>query len=153
MIPIAKGCGTAETSLWPVIVGGLLTMGGGAITGGVTPGVNLLQSRRDKQKRRAEIFEELVTSVYDFDLWLDEMENLKALGREAELRVSPFAKMEGLAAVYFPRFMLQIEELLTVSRRYQTWIVTAGYKRMRGRDPEEVMAGLSPAYDLYLEKR
>jgi hypothetical protein len=115
--------------------------------------VNLLQSRRDKQKRRAEKFEELVTSVYDFDLWLDEMENLKTWGKEAELRVSPFAKMEGIAAVYFPRFMPQIEELLTVSRPYQTWIVTAGYKRMQGSDPGEVMAGLSPAYDPYIEKR
>jgi hypothetical protein len=143
----------AETSLLPVIVGGLLTMGGGAVTGGITLAVTLLQSSREQHRRRSEKFEELVTSVYDFDLWLDERENLKAWGKEAELRVSPFAKIEGIAAVHFPDFAPQIEELAVAVRPYEIWIVTAGYKRVRGGEPEEVLDGLSAAYNPYVEKR
>ena len=128
-------------------------MGGGVLTGGITLVVNLLQSSRDRQKRRAEKFEELITSVYDFDVWLDEKENIKAWGKEAELRVSPFAQIEGVAAVYFPRFTPQIEELAAASRPYLIWMATAGYNRVRGSGAEDVNAGLSVAYEPYIEKR
>jgi hypothetical protein len=72
----------AETSLLPVVVGGLLTMGGGAVTGGITLIVNAIQSSKDKEKRRAEKFEELVTAVYEFETWLDDRENMLAFGKE-----------------------------------------------------------------------
>ena len=63
----------ADSSLAPVIVGGLLALGGVALTGGVSVGVRFLQSREEKRKRRAEKFEELVAALYEFDHWLDKL--------------------------------------------------------------------------------
>ena len=60
----------SNVSLWPVIVGGLLTMGGGVIAGGVTFVEKFVEKSAEKKKKRAEKFEELVSAVYEFDHWL-----------------------------------------------------------------------------------
>lgn len=117
----------ADTSLWPVVVGGLLT--GIFALGGIGVGLvgasrrDAAQERRDARKRRADKFEELVAAVYEFDHWL-------TLTRQRELEkkegvpeaVSPFAKLQAISSVYFPQFSKLVDELDIVSSRYVAWI-------------------------------
>jgi hypothetical protein len=143
----------ADGSLAPVIVGGLLAMGGGAVTGGITLIVNAIQSSKDKEKRRAEKFEELVTAVYEFEAWLNDRENMMAWGEKVEIGVSPLAKLESISAVYFPTFMKKIEALALVSKNYQAWMAEAGFKRTSGKTAQEVNEGLIDVYNPYLVRR
>jgi hypothetical protein len=57
----------ADSSLLSVVVGGLLTMGGEIIAGGVTWAVNLFQANEEKKKRRADKLEELVMAIYEHE--------------------------------------------------------------------------------------
>lgn len=91
----------AATSLWPVIVGGLLTLAGTAAASVVTLIRDKAQEQRDAHKRRADKFEELVAAVHEFDHWL----------RGGGMTVSPIAKVQSISAVYFPQFSELISEL------------------------------------------
>ena len=142
----------ADSSLVPVVVGGLLAMGGGVVTGGITLIVNAIQSRKDKEKRRTEKFEELVTAVYEFDTWLEDKENIRAFGKEGDIKVSPFAKIEGISAVYFPMFLKKIKEVAMTSSKYEAWMAGAGYKRVSGK-VSEMNDGLSEVFDGYAARR
>ena len=113
----------ADTSLWPVIVGGLLGMSG-TMVGVIGATIrDAAQQRHEKTKRRADKFEELVAAVYEFDYWL-------TLTRQRELQkiegitetVSPFAKVQSISSVYFPQFSKSVRELDAVSSRYVAWI-------------------------------
>jgi hypothetical protein len=95
----------ADTSLWPVVVGGLLGVGGTLVGVIGTTFREAAQQRHEKAKRRADKFEELVAAVYEFDHWLDIMRHRDAFGAgEAPETVSPFAKVQSISAVYFPQF-------------------------------------------------
>ncbi len=141
-----------DSSLIAVIVGGLLTMGGGAVTGGVTLIVNAIQSKKDKEKRRVEKFEDLVTGVYEFDAWLDKKEQIQAFGKEGDVLVSPFAKLEAISAVHFPTFLKRMEDLSVVSRNYEAWMATAGHMRTTGK-VAEMNTGLNAVYEPYVRRR
>lgn len=84
----------ADNSLLPVVVGGLLTMGGVAISGGITFFVHWLDRSEEKRKRGADKFEELVKSIYEFDEWLNMKEADMAFGQKIKLDISPFAKID-----------------------------------------------------------
>ena len=86
----------ADTSLWPVVVGGVLAgifALGGVIAGQIgTARRDAAQERREARKRRADKFEELVAAVYEFDHWVDSIRQRDAGGADIPERVSPFAK-------------------------------------------------------------
>jgi hypothetical protein len=130
----------ADTSLWPVVVGGLLT--GLFALGGIGVGLvgsvrrDAAQDRREARKRRADKFEELVAAVYEFDHWLE--------------TVSPFAKLQAISSVYFPQFSKLVGELDIVSSQYVAWIY----------NPQEVTLSdtgkplpFVEAYKPYMQKR
>jgi hypothetical protein len=62
--------------LLPVVVGSVLALLSAAYA-------QKLQSKTDKEKRRAEKFEELVTALYEHDHWLEDVRNYRVLGEEA----------------------------------------------------------------------
>ena len=69
----------ADTSLWPVVVGGLLALGG-TVAGAIATTIrDAAQQRHEIRKRRADKFEELVAAVYEFDHWLESIRNRDAL--------------------------------------------------------------------------
>ncbi|SFP95094.1 hypothetical protein SAMN05216330_112153 [Bradyrhizobium sp. Ghvi] len=141
----------AATSLWPVVVGGLLTMCGVAVSGGVTIALNRVQARDEQKKRRAEKFEQLVNAVYEFDLWLDIKEDVLARLEKIKLEVSPFAKLEAISAVHFPQFLPKIEELHQATLPYINWMTEAGIKRANG--DFTMHEGLKELYGNYAQKR
>jgi hypothetical protein len=72
----------ADTSLWPVVVGGLLALGG-TVAGAIATTIrDATQQRYETRKRRADKFEELVAAVYEFDHWLDGIRNRDAYGND-----------------------------------------------------------------------
>jgi hypothetical protein len=143
----------ADTSLLPVVVGGLLAMGGGAVTGGITLVVNAIQARQDKERRRTAKFEELVTVVYEFEAWLDDREDNLAFGKDLKAGVSPLAKLEGISAVYFPVFLESIAALSKAAKDYQAWMGERGARRGSGIPPSEWNAGFDEVYKPYLHRR
>jgi hypothetical protein len=118
----------ADTSLWPVVVGGLLT--GLFALGGI--GVGLVGTacreaaleRREARKRRADKFEELVAAVYEYDHWLDSSDRERDASGFVQTRntVSPFAKVQSISSVYFPQFSELIGMLDFATHEYIVWI-------------------------------
>jgi hypothetical protein len=90
-------------NLLPVIVGGLIGLAGGFI------GPWFLQRAKDtseRKKHRAEKFEELVQTVYEDRFWLNNVKDIRVFGDKRDEPPSPFAKLESIAMVYFPQFLL-----------------------------------------------
>lgn len=140
----------ANDSLWPVIVGGLLAMGGIAINNVVNFLLNRQKSEEEKRKERAAKFEELVAAIYEFDHWLD-IERNRGLGSITDApTMSPFAKIQAIGAVHFPNLDPLIRELEDKTATYRNWIETANYQRQSGqlvKFPSGYMEALKPYMD------
>jgi hypothetical protein len=128
----------ADTSLWPILLTGLFTLGGSL--GGIGVGLvgtarrDAAQERREARKRRAEKFEELVAAVYEFDYWLEGVRDREAFGRYGiPVAASPFAKLEAISAVYYPQFQRLIADVWVAADRYQNWIRRVADERKDGR--------------------
>jgi hypothetical protein len=119
-----------DTSLWPVIVGGLLGVGGTMVGVIGTTIRDVAQQRQEKTKRLADKFEELVAAVYEFDHWLEGLRDREAFGRDGiPVTASPIAKVNSISAVYFPQFSKLILELEAAADRYRGWIYAAKKER------------------------
>jgi hypothetical protein len=146
----------ADTSLWPVVVGGLLA--GLFALGGIGVGLvgtarrDAAQEHHEKAKRRADKFEELVAAVYEFDHWLDSSRQ-RAFGADIPETVSPFAKVQSISSVYFPQFDEAIRELDGATTRYRMWIQAAAVRRLDNNITQEVSEGLTEAFTPYAQKR
>jgi hypothetical protein len=104
----------------------------------------------EKKRRRAQKFEELVAAVSEFDRWIDNFRDKVALGLEARQspEVSPFAKIEAIALVYFPHLNARIAALNLEATKYRVWMIDAGQKRLSGMT-EGVGEGFNQAYSAY----
>jgi hypothetical protein len=137
----------ADTSLWPVVVGGLLT--GLFALGGIGVGLvrtarrDAAQERRETRKRRADKFEELVAAVYEYDHWLKRIVS----GSDEPKTMSPFAKVQSISAVYFPQFDGLIRELDFAA--YAMWVHNT---KMRTNRATQVTDGMDETYGAYYQK-
>jgi len=140
----------AEPSLMPIVVGGLLAIAGTivGVMGSVI--VSFLQNKREKAKKRAEKFEELVAAVYEHRHWLEVAQHIRVFGKEENLPLSPATKLHAISTVYFPELEQSIERLLSEARDCEAWMLKAGLKRMKG-DPSYA-DGLDDAYRPYLSQ-
>jgi hypothetical protein len=112
------------------IVGGAIAV----VSGWLGPWV--IEGRKEKaelKKRRADKFEEMVGAVYEFDHWLDTARGRALGGITSEPTVSPFAKIQAIAAAYFPDFDPLIRDLDRKTNDYRAWIETAAFERVSGR--------------------
>lgn len=141
----------ADTSLEPVIVGGLIAMGGVLISGTITLAVSFIQTRAERKKRRADKFEEFVTAVYEFDHWLEGRRLKQAYGEDIEDGISPFAKMQSISSVYFPQFDGNLNAVSTAASRYQLWISEAAQRRIAMST--NINDGFADAYRPYVTAR
>ena len=120
----------SDTSLWPVIVGGALALVGSF--GGIII-ANVFQGKREKEKLRAEKFEELVRTIYEFDAWLIERRSSSFdLNSKREETISPMAKVDAITAIYFPRFMPMIWDLEQASFHLEEWIAQSRINTLQG---------------------
>ena len=138
----------SDTSLWPVIVGGALALVGSF--GGVII-ANVFQGKREKEKRQAEKFEELVKTIYEFESWLIERRD-SSYDRDSKPGeiISPLAKIDAITAIYFPRFMPMVRDLGQASFHFEGWIA---HNRMNVLQGTPSLDGHNEAYGTFLAKR
>jgi hypothetical protein len=132
-----------EVSLLPVIVGGAI---------GVAGPVALLwfQTKSDKKKARAAKFEELVSSIYDTDHWLDRQESYRVYGTAPEpTETSPVGKAKTIATVYFTRLRTDVETFADAARNQEMWQLEMATKRL-ANPLTFVTEGHTEAYTQYL---
>jgi hypothetical protein len=115
----------ADTSLLGVVVGGVIALAGFVVR-------DVLQEWRDKKKRRADKFEELVAAVYEFDHWIEAARDKYVYGRDVPETVSPFAKVQSISSIYFPQFRILVGELNSAALMYRVWMLGAQGKRLNG---------------------
>ena len=143
----------ADTSLWPVVVGGLLGVGGTMVGVIGTTIRDVAQQRHEKAKRRADKFEELVAAVYEFDHWLGSSGQRDAFGvGDAQRTVSPFAKVQSISAIYFPQFSESIGELDGASAQYLIWVFNTEQLRLANA-AARLWDGFNEVSIPYVEKR
>lgn len=131
--------------LLPVVAGGALTLAGISWT-------HRLQTRADRQKRRSEKFEELVSAVYEQDHWLDSFRDSTAFGEKLTLQPPPLSKVAAIATVYFPAFHLKIRTYEIGCLEFQSWAVGAARKRIRG-ELDNIIDGHQEANAKYIAGR
>jgi hypothetical protein len=141
-----------ETNLLPVVVGGALSMGGIGIGLVVALVRDWISRKEERRKLRADKFEELVAALYEFDHWVDTARTRALGGAAPEPSVSPFAKIQAIASVYFPQFDPLVRELDRGTANYRVWIETANYKRTSGQ-LTRLPDGLSEAMKPYNDSR
>lgn len=140
----------SDVQLLPVIVGGLLAMGGGLIAGASTIFISWRKDKTDLKVRRAEKIEQLAAAIYEFDHWLETKQSIMVYLTDEKLGPSPFYKIQAIAAVYFPALLPQIALLKGGSHIFTDWIAKAALKRLEG-NIAGVNEGLTGAYNPYLE--
>jgi hypothetical protein len=147
----------ADTSLWPVVVGGLLT--GLFALGGIGVGLvgtarrDAAQERRETRKRREEKFQELVAAVYEYDHWTDQTRWRAIFDEDIPQTVSPFAKIQSISAVYFPQFGRLVDELNAYASQYVSWIYTTAAAKKGSKGYAEASDGFNEAYMPYMNSR
>ncbi|TFV74096.1 hypothetical protein E4K64_19070 [Bradyrhizobium frederickii] len=142
----------SDTSLWPVVVGGLLTLAGTAAGSVVTIIRDVAQHRRDAKKRRADKLEELVAAIFDFNHWLECERKRKVYGEDIPATMTPFAKVQSITSIYFPRFSNLVTELDLAASKIEIWIAKGAHKRLN-KDVAGLNDGWVEAYEPYVEKR
>jgi hypothetical protein len=136
-------------TLMPVIVGGLIGIGGTLVG---PPFLHWIQTKAEKKKKRADKFEELVEAIYAFDHWMDLLKSIRVFGEDDKEPISPLAKIQAISSVYFPQFDTAISEMNTTALAYQVWMFEAGQRRIAGKIAE-VKKGHIELYRPYSEKR
>lgn len=91
-----------------------------------------LNERSEKKRRRSEKFEDLVAILHEHRHWLDMCKDVKAWGEDKPLGVSPLARGQAIAIVYFPQLVAGIKELDTAATQYEFGVLSAGAKRLNG---------------------
>lgn len=75
-----------DTSLMPVIVGGVLAIAGGATSSVI---LHVMRTKAEKRNKRSEKFEEMVAAVYEHSHWLEQARNIRVFGSEGAITLSP----------------------------------------------------------------
>lgn len=140
----------SNTSLLPIIVGGLLALGGGVVAGSFALFTRYLQSVDDETKRRAQKFEELVQVLHEHKHWLDITRSIRVYGAVGTIEQSPIHKAIAIMTVYFPEHYLKLNELDTAADQYEIWMMVASQKRMKG-EIANLNEGHREASDHYLK--
>jgi hypothetical protein len=117
-------------TLVPVVIGGAIALAGTWLGPWIT---ERHKEKSERKKKLADKFEEMVGAIYQFDHWLDTERNKALGGTTGETPVSPFAKIQSIAAVYFPRFDPMIQELEHKTTEYRAWINAANFARTSGQ--------------------
>jgi hypothetical protein len=115
------------TTLWPVIVGGVIGLVGGF---GSATLVHLLQAKQAKKRRREEKFQDLIVAILETQTWLDSVRNSKFWGKEEPTGLPPISKAYAIATIYFPHLVTKINELNDATQEHVKWIAQAAMKKL-----------------------
>ena len=91
-----------------------------------------------------------MAALYEHKHWLGLVEKNRLFGNNESAGMSPFAKAEAIATVYFPEFLAVLAGVDTVSREYEVWMLAAAQKRLATGIIDK--SGLDAVYKPYLQK-
>lgn len=141
--------GSVLAAVVPVVVGGLLTLAGGA---GMQWYLHREKTVEERRLRRAAKLEELVAAIYDLHHWLSMECNRVVFGTPSDETPSPLGKVQGITALYFPEFADQVRALERGADKYEAWIFDRGQARLRG-EIDQLRDGNIEAYSDYSRVR
>jgi hypothetical protein len=121
---VAQTIASALVPLLSVAPGGWLTLQG-------TRSTQKLQLEEEKARRHADKLEQLVLAVHEQDHWLDRVRS-EVYGGEAVKEIPPGARVDAIAAIYFPEAALQVRVLDAAVADYVAWAAKATLKRAQG---------------------
>jgi hypothetical protein len=145
----AQSSGMLAT-LVPVVIGGVIALSGTWL------GPWISERHKEKQERKkinASKFEELVAAVYEFDGWLDKERDANFANEASKQGMSPFAKLEAIAAVYFPQFDGLIRQLDQEAGKYTIWMNQTRVKIITGTLAADPLDGYKEMIEPYAEAR
>jgi hypothetical protein len=134
--------------LLPVIVGGLIAIGGGFASAVF---LHRRHTKAEKRKLRAEKLEEFVTALYEHKHWLDKIRNIRVSGAPEIEPPTPFAKVQAICSIYFPQLQGKIKALDLAADKIEVWTWDAAHKRNQG-DPtyaNDAAAAYKPYGELF----
>jgi hypothetical protein len=132
-----------------VILGGVLAVGGGAITQWQ---LHTWKTKEERRARRVAKYEELIAAIYEYDHWLGTLRNINVFGRELSETASPFAKMYAIVTLHFPEFTDHVKELDRLGDNYQLWIFQKGKQRLNN-EIQKLNDGFDEVYKPYAKAR
>lgn len=80
--------------------------------------------KRERLVIKREKLEELMSYVYDLDIWLDKEKNATFFAGAPNITPNPFHKIEMLGLLYFPELKKQIASLASKQIAYRKWILS-----------------------------
>ena len=119
----APTIGSVLAAVVPVVVGGVMALIGG---GGMQWYLHRDKTQTDRLMRKADKFEAFVAALFEHEHWLEDERAKYVMGREIVLGPTPFGKLQGLAAVYFPEFEERVDELGSCVLDYEKWMMAEG---------------------------
>ena len=108
----------------------------------------------EKNKRRAEKFEELVAAVVEHFHWMANIRYFYISGQGSQpTSLSPIMKIDAIASTYFPEFEKLVRQLDSASNKYEVWILDMGQKRVRNEPGYERLTGHDDVVTTYTDIR
>ena len=93
--------------------------------------------------------EELIALVYELDHWMDNLRVINVFGKDERKTISPFSKLNAIAAIHFPEFLPSIKKLDRAANEYSRWMLAKGQQRLAGNF-DALGEGLEEAYEPYV---
>lgn len=135
---------SAILTLAPVIVGGLLAIGG-ALSGTLL--TYLLTQRAQRKKLKREKLEQLLSAANRTEHWLDEYKNTKLDNIEKDIGASPISEVEYLSALYVKELAMEVSLLSLATAKYFKLVANSHAKRLEtGSIPKEFIEGYKVIY-------
>jgi hypothetical protein len=115
----------------PVVVGGLLAIGGGVASQFL---VHRLTEKREKANLRRERLEALVKAVYAHDQWLNDMRTRMVFHNEDHDSANPLDEARMLQALHFPELAAKLLAVQQAQIPLLTFINEQRLKHMKNKD-------------------
>src|SRR2546426_54378 len=115
----------------PVVIGGLLAVGGGVIAQVVT---DWLSISRDERNLRRERLESLVKALYAHNQWLDEKQEVTIFRDENHDKPNPLDEVRMIQALHFPELANEVNLLVQAQLPMLKYIAEQRVARLK--DPE-----------------
>ena len=125
------GIGDVLMGLLPVVVGGLLTAGGGFVGAYVS---HRLSYRSSQNNLKREKLETLIQLAYQAMHWLDAFKNEYLFDGEKINAQSPISEMEMIADLYFPELRQEKGRVSLAAIEYSKWVLKGAQLKLQNGD-------------------
>lgn len=130
--PTVVGVAAAVIPMIPVVVGGLLAIGGGLA---VAIANHFFTARRERAVAKRAKLDNLVSAAHDLAIWLKKNDNYYLWGRDEVLEKSPMATILTVSGLYWPELTPEARVLDTAVDGYIQWLIDGAQLRLAATPP------------------